>query len=112
LGITNSYLLAQNLVPSAPGQGTMYDVAPGEENANLSGIDWLKRMHHMHVDGYLKGGLLGQVPQSQLGEPLPGTAPPPGTNIPAGLGQNLPDPPAPGVPPPPGSALPPPPPAG
>jgi hypothetical protein len=87
----NSYLLPQTLKPSAPGKGTVYDVAPGEENADIAGIDWLKRMHHMHVDGYLNGGLLGQMPQSQLGEPLPGTAPPPGAAIPPGLGQNLPD---------------------
>jgi hypothetical protein len=28
---------------------------------------------------------LGQVPQEQLGEPLPGTAPPLGNNIPSGI---------------------------
>ena len=57
----------------------------------------------MYRAGMLKGGLLGQVPQEQLGEALPGTAPPPGTNIPPGLGQFLPDPAAPsdGVAPPP-----------
>ena len=39
----------------------------------------------MYRAGMLKGGLLGQVPQEQLGEPLPGTAPPPGTNLPPGV---------------------------
>ena len=43
----------------------------------------------------LKGGLLGQMPQEQLGEPLPGTAPPPGTDVPPGLVQFQPDPPPP-----------------
>ena len=67
----NAYLLPQNVVPAAPGEGQMYDVAPGEENANISPLDPFRRMHHMHVDGYLKGGLLGQMPEQQLGEPLP-----------------------------------------
>jgi hypothetical protein len=37
-------------------------------------------------------GALGRMPADQLGDPLPGTAPPPGTNIPAGPEQFLPDP--------------------
>ena len=96
----NAYLLPQNLAPSAPGEGQVYDVPPGDENANIAPLDPFRRLHHMHVDGYLKGGLLGQAPQEQLGEPLPGTAPPPGTSIPPGLAQFLPDP-APVDPPPP-----------
>jgi hypothetical protein len=39
------------------------------------------------------------MPQQQLGEPLPGTAPPPGTNVPPGLVQNLPPAPDPAAPP-------------
>ena len=35
---------------------------------------------------------LGRMPGVELGQPLPGTAPPPGTNIPLGLVQFLPDP--------------------
>ena len=97
----NAWLLPQNLVPSAPGEGQVYDVPPGEENANIAPLDPFRRMHHMHVDGYLKGGLLGQMPKEQLGEPLPGTAPPPGTAIPPGLVQFLPDPAPADVPPPP-----------
>ncbi|MFZ0832331.1 MAG: hypothetical protein WAM92_04455, partial [Mycobacterium sp.] len=34
---------------------------------------------------------MGKLDVNQLGEPLPGTAPPPGTNIPPGL--NWPEPP-------------------
>jgi hypothetical protein len=49
----------------------------------------------------LKGGLLGQMPQEQLGEPLPGTAPPPGTAVSPGLEQYLPDPAPADAPPPP-----------
>lgn len=108
----NAYLLPQNVDPAAPGQGTMFGVAPGDENADISGLDYLRRLRAMYSDDRLKGGLLGQMPLDQLGEPLPGTAPPPGTAIPAGLGQVLPDQPpivSPGPPPvsPPG-----PPPAG
>jgi hypothetical protein len=92
---------ALNDVPAAPGQGTQFDVAPGQENADVSRREWLGRYIDLYRAGDLKGGLLGQMPQEQLGEPLPGTAPPPGTNVPPGLVQFLPDPAAP-VPPPPG----------
>lgn len=91
----NAYGPQQCLVPSAPGECEQFDVAPGQENADVSRREWLGRYVDMYRAGQLKGGLLGQVPQEQLGEPLPGTAPPPGTNIPPGLGQFLPDPAAP-----------------
>ncbi len=80
-----------------------FDVAPGQENSDVSRREWLGRYIDMYRAGMLKGGLLGQVPKEQLGEALPGTAPPPGTNLPPGLGQFLPDPAAPpdGVAPPP-----------
>lgn len=99
----NAYGPQQCLVPSAPGECEQFDVAPGQENADVSRREWLGRYVDMYRAGQLKGGLLGQVPQEQLGEALPGTAPPPGTNIPPGLGQFLPDPAAPpdGVAPPP-----------
>ena len=35
----------------------------------------------------LAHGALGRMPRDELSQPLPGTAPPPGTNIPAGLEQ-------------------------
>ncbi len=92
--LNNSYLLPQNEVPSAPGTGQIFDVAPGQENADISHTDYLKRVWHLYQDGRLKGSLLGQVPQEQLGAPLPGTAAPPGTNIPPGLTPPEPAPPA------------------
>nr|WP_077742053.1 CDP-alcohol phosphatidyltransferase family protein [Mycolicibacterium boenickei] len=99
----NGYFFPQNEKPSAPGQGTVVGVEPGQENADISGLDWMRQMHTLYRNGNLRGSLLGQVPKEQLGEPLPGTAPPPGANIPSGLGENLPDPaappPAPGAPP-------------
>lgn len=100
---------AINLKPAAPGQGQQFGVAPGQENADVNKRQWLGRYVDEYRAGDLKGGLLGQVPQEQLGQPLPGTAPPPGTVIPAGPVQFLPDP-ADGPTPPPGLVLPPPPP--
>jgi hypothetical protein len=99
----NAYGPQQCMVPSAPGKCEQFDVAPGDENADVSRREWLGRYIDMYRAGMLKGGVLGQLPQAQLGEPLPGTAPPPGTNIPPGLVQFLPDPAAPpdGAPPPP-----------
>ncbi|WP_249383664.1 hypothetical protein [Mycobacterium sp. DBP42] len=101
----NGNFFPQNEKPSAPGEGTVVGVAPGQENADISGLDWMRQMHTLYRNGSLRGSLLGQVPKEQLGEPLPGTVPPPGTNIPQGLGENLPDPaaasPAPGAPLPP-----------
>jgi hypothetical protein len=88
----NAYGPQQNLVPSAPGDGQQFDVAPGDENTNVNARTWMGRYIDMYRAGMLKGGLLGQVPQEQLGEPLPGTAPPPGTNVPSGLGDFLPGP--------------------
>jgi hypothetical protein len=108
----NGYGIQQNIAPAAPGKGQEFDVAPGDENADVSRREWLGRYVDMYRAGMLKGGLLGQMPQQQLGESLPGTAPPPGTNIPPGLVQFQPDPaPPPDAPPAPGAPplLPPPP---
>jgi len=104
----NQYGMAQCLVPSAPGQCHQFDVEPGQENADITPHDWLHRYIDMYHDGRLRGGSLSQWNQQQLGEPLPGTAPPPGTNIPPGLGQYY-EPPEPAAaPPPPGAAVAPP----
>lgn len=110
LNVFNNGYGAQQLndVPSAPGQGTQFGVAPGDENADVRKGIWFGRWIDLQRDGRTYGGL-GQAPQQQLGEPLPGTAPPPGTVIPPGLVQFLPDP-ADGPTPPPGLILPPPPP--
>ncbi|MGB8404027.1 MAG: hypothetical protein WCE30_08185, partial [Mycobacterium sp.] len=85
--LNNAYGPAECLKPSAPGQCQQFGVDPGQENANISTHDLFHRYIDMYHDGRLKGGSLSQLSQQQLGEPLPGTAPPPGTNIPPGLGQ-------------------------
>ncbi|MBJ7340350.1 hypothetical protein [Mycolicibacterium sp.] len=109
LNVFNNAYGAQQLndVPSAPGQGTQFGVAPGDENADVRKGIWFGRWIDLQRSGRTYGGL-GQAPQQQLGEPLPGTAPLPGTVIPPGLVQFLPDP-ADGPTPPPGLILPPPP---
>ena len=82
----NAYGVEQCTVPSAPGKCEQFGVAPGDENADVTRRQWFGRYIDMYRAGMLKGGLLGQMPQEQLGEPLPGTAPPPGTEHPAGAG--------------------------
>jgi hypothetical protein len=62
-----------------------YVLAPGEPGP-FARVDGLKGLHA------ILHGALGRMPAAQLSEPLPGTAPPPGTNIPIGPVQNLPDP--------------------
>jgi hypothetical protein len=89
--LNNGYLLPQNVVPSAPYQGTVVGVAPGQENADTGASDYLQRLYAVYQQGGLSGSMLGQRSLDQLGEPLPGTAAPPGTPMPAGLGQNSPD---------------------
>ncbi|MFN3001855.1 hypothetical protein [Mycolicibacterium wolinskyi] len=105
---SNGYVLPQNEVPSAPGQGSVVGVAPGQENADISGIDYIKQLHELYKNGNLRGSLLGQLPKEQLGQPLPGTAPPPGTNVPPGLVQYLPEPAPPADPAAPQAPAPPP----
>ena len=83
-GVTNERLHPQYLEPSAPGAGEIFHVAPGSEQEVLSRGDFTRRLWHLYQGGYLHGGLLGQVPQDQLGAPLPGTAPPPGAALPPG----------------------------
>ncbi|OAN31615.1 hypothetical protein, partial [Mycolicibacterium iranicum] len=83
----NAYGIPQYLEPSAPGEGVIFDVAPGQENADVSKREWFGRWIDMYRAGQLEGGLFGQRPQAQLGQPLPGTAPPPGVNLPPGPAQ-------------------------
>lgn len=92
--LNNAYGPAECLKPSAPGKCEQFGVEPGQENADISPHDLFHRYIDMYHDGRLKGGSLSQLSQQQLGEPLPGTAPPPGTNIPPGLEQYY-EPPAP-----------------
>jgi hypothetical protein len=87
------YLLPQNVTPAAPGQGVAADgFGPTPQDPGAGRLAFLRRLHGMYQDGGLTGAFLGQVPDEQLGEPLPGTAPAPGIYLPPGLGQNLPDP--------------------
>ncbi|WP_099051799.1 hypothetical protein [Mycobacteroides salmoniphilum] len=85
--LNNQYLLPQNLMPAAPGKGEVYGVAPGEENADVSGGEYLGRLIHGVQDGQWRGGIVGRGTKESLNQPLPGTAPPPGTRIP-GLGDD------------------------
>jgi hypothetical protein len=124
------FLLGQYPVPSAPGaapaalpdasvldagqflnpksyrvptsdQVSPYPLAPGTPGP-FARVDALKGTHAM------VHGALGRMPLDQLSQPLPGTAPPAGTQIPVGPLQNLPDPSAPFVTVPPAAEPPPP----
>lgn len=99
---TEPYLFGPNLKLSEQGQQSMYGAGPTDLNAPAptGRIDSLQRAHGLWHEG------MGRLDQSQLGQPLPGTAPPPGTNLPPGPVQFLPDDygapaPPPGTPPPP-----------
>jgi len=89
LNVTNTpqYLFGPNMKLDQQGQQSMYSAGPTDPNApGPSGrIDAFQRAHGLWHMG------IGQMPQDQLGQPLPGTAPPPGTNIPQGLGPDAPD---------------------
>ncbi|MGE2833655.1 hypothetical protein [Mycobacterium sp. SMC-4] len=74
--LNNQYLLPQNLVPSAPGEGTLFGVAPGQENAEVRGIDYMRRLWEMYQAGGLEGGLLGQRPVETVNQPHPPAVPP------------------------------------
>lgn len=92
----SAYLLPQNVAPAAPGQGVPAEgIGPTPDDPSTGRIAFLRRLHTMYADGDLAGALLGQVPDEQLGQPLPGTAPAPGIYLPSGLGLNPPDPAAP-----------------
>ncbi len=76
-----------------PGDGAanQYQLQPGAPGP-FARVDGLKGTHAM------LHGALGRMPAPQLSEPLPGTAPPAGTNIPVGPVGNLDDPGAASVP--------------
>jgi hypothetical protein len=88
-------LMPQNYRVPTPDQTSPYQLAPGVPGP-FARVDAYKGVHAM------LHGALGRMPADQLGQPLPGTAPPPGTNIPAGPEQFLPDPAAPPPPATPG----------
>jgi hypothetical protein len=89
------YLFGPNLKLSEQGQQSMYSAGPTDPYApGPNGrIDAIQRAHGLWHMG------MGRLEQNQLGQPLPGTAPPPGTNIPAGPEQFYEPPPPPGIPP-------------
>jgi hypothetical protein len=69
--LNNANLLPQNLVPSAPGEGTVRGVEPGQEAANTTFRGYLSRLRNMYRNGDLAGAGLGQRPLSELGGPPP-----------------------------------------
>jgi hypothetical protein len=90
-------LMPQTYRVPAPDQVSPYPLQTGVPPGPFARVDAFKGVHAM------VHGALGRMPADQLGQPLPGTAPPPGTNIPAGPEQFLPDPAAPPSPAAPGA---------
>lgn len=82
-------------------QPSPYVLSEGAPPGPFAFIDELKGVHAM------LHGALGRLPGSELGAALPGTAPPPGSNLPPGLEQFLPVPPPVPAPVPTRSLLPP-----
>jgi hypothetical protein len=80
-------LLPQQFKLAAPDEGNMYSIGQGDVTDHPELIPALKGAHAIWHGG------MGRLTPDQLGEPLPGTAPPPGTNIPPGVVDYLPDPP-------------------
>jgi hypothetical protein len=97
------------LMPTSYGMPTGDSASPyvlGEgNNGPFARINAFKGVHALGHAG------LGRMPREMLGQPLPGTAPPPGTAVPAGLEQFYVDPAA-LLPPAPVSVVPTPAPAG
>lgn len=96
-------LIPQNYRVPGPDQISPYPLSPAGQQSPFARVNEWQGIHA------IIHGALGRMPADQLGQPLPGTAPPPGTNIPLGPEQFLPDPPD-AAPPPPTPAAPVPPP--
>ena len=84
--VSDPYTMAQFLKPQnfrmpTDDQVSPYAMAPNDNPSPFARIDAYKGVHAMMHSN------LGRMPGADLGQPLPGTAPPPGTNIPAGLEQ-------------------------
>jgi hypothetical protein len=80
-----------NFMMAGQGQKSFYSNTPAAPDAPPPGfIDNAKGAHG--IWNYQ----MGKIAPDQLGQPLPGTAPPPGTNIPLGIVDFLPDPATPG----------------
>jgi hypothetical protein len=78
-------LMPQNYRVPTPDQTSPYALSQGTPGP-FARVDSLKGVHA------IVHGALGRMPADELGQPLPGTAPPPGTNIPLGPERFLPDP--------------------
>ncbi len=74
-------LMPQNYRMPTPDQMSPYALAPNTTPSPFARIDAWKGVHAL-----LHGGL-GRMPGDELGQPLPGTAPPPDSNLPPGLEQ-------------------------
>lgn len=98
-------LRPQNYRMPTADQVSPYELAPNDNPSPFARIDAWKGVHAL-----VHGGL-GRMPGDELGQALPGTAPPPGTNLPPGLEQFYVNPAAAAGPPPPGTPAPVPPPA-
>ena len=89
--VPDPYTMAQGLKPQnfrmpTADQVSPYALAPNDNPSPFARINAFKGVHAMTHSN------LGRMPGDQLGQPLPGTAPPPGTNIPAGPEQFYVDP--------------------
>lgn len=67
-------------------QVSPYALAPNDNPSIFDRVNAFKGVHALAHSN------IGRMPGDQLGQPLPGTAPPPGANIPAGLEQFYVDP--------------------
>ena len=79
-------LLPQYYRMPTPDMTSPYQLTQDAPAGPFARVDAFKGVHA------LLHGALGRMPADQLGDPLPGTAPPPGFVIPAGPEQFLPDP--------------------
>jgi hypothetical protein len=97
-----------NFSLAGQGQQSLYSYTPAAPDAPPANFfDNARGAHGIWNYG------MGKLTPDQLGGPLPGTAPPPGTNVPVGLNWGDPaDPAVPGAPLPPWAPPPPPPPIG
>jgi hypothetical protein len=76
-----SSLMAHNYRMPSGDEASPYVLQTDVPAGPFARVDALKGLHAM------LHGSLGRMPGSELGQPLPGTAPPPGTAIPAGIEQ-------------------------
>lgn len=83
---TMDQLKPQNFRMPSPDQLSPYGLSPNDNPSPFARVNAFKGVHAVTHSN------LGRMPGAQLGEPLPGTAPQPGSNIPAGLEQFYVDP--------------------